>query len=277
MRVLILGCGPSGLAAAQAALDFGADPFIISKTDRPSMLYGCQYLHEPIPGYENVPSTTVSYALIGTPDQYREKVYGDKWTGKVSPEDFVGEHNAWDIRETYSRLWADLIGSGRISLFVRGEITEGWIPTAMGPPPFLIISSIPAPAMCTKRSVHGFYSHAIFANGTTNEEPIHGNAILCDGTDAHSWYRISNVFGYRTIEWAKLPPPGTIAANVIKPLRTDCDCYPSVLRVGRYGTWDKSYLVHKVYGDVISALRATQSPAEYVADYLDERKGPWRM
>lgn len=274
MRVMILGCGPAGLVAAQAALDSGADPYIISKTDNPSMLYGCQYLHAPIPGYEDIPSTTVSYALIGTPEEYRAKVYGDKWHGKVSPEDFVGEHSAWDIRETYGRLWARLIGSGRVPLYAREPVSDGWIPASFRPGPDYIISTIPAPAMCRQRSIHAFNSHVIFANGTTNEEPIYDNAILCDGTEAHSWYRVSNVFGYRTIEWSRLPPPGTIAANVIKPLSTDCDCYPSVIRVGRYGTWDKSYLVHRVYPDVTEALRPSPGSG---ADFLDERQGPWRM
>ena len=270
MRVMILGCGPAGLVAAKAALDCGADPYIISKTDQPSMLYGCQYLHAPIPGYEDVPSTTVSYKLIGTPEQYRQKVYGGMWAGKVSPEDFVGEHNAWDIRETYARIWAGLIGSGRVPLYAREPVSEGWIPASFNPGPDYVISTIPAPAMCHMRSIHNFQSHAIFANGSTNEEPIYDNAILCDGTNAHSWYRISNVFGYRTIEWAKLPPPGTIAANVIKPLVTDCTCYPSVIRVGRYGTWSKGYLVHMTYPDVRKALEPSTG-------FLDERTGPWRM
>ena len=76
-----------------------------------------------------------------------------------------------------------------------------------------------------------------FGEWRTREEEIDDNSIVCDGTDEHAWYRIASVFGYRTIEWSRLPPPGTIAANVTKPLYTDCDCYPTVLRVGRYGTW----------------------------------------
>ena len=55
MRVVILGCGPAGLAAAKAATDLGRETVIVSQSDLPSMLYGCQYLHAPVPGYENVP------------------------------------------------------------------------------------------------------------------------------------------------------------------------------------------------------------------------------
>ena len=171
-------------------------------------------------------------------------------------------------------MWYDLILSGRVPILVRSKITDGWIPVDLSKPS-VIISTIPAPAMCHMRTIHNFQSHVIFANGTTREEEIDDNSIVCDGTDEHAWYRIASVFGYRTIEWSRLPPPGTIAANVTKPLYTDCDCYPTVLRVGRYGTWSKGSLVHEVYPAVAEFLEAGQ--ARGWADFLDSRKGPWKM
>jgi hypothetical protein len=48
-RVLILGCGPAGLFAAQAAKNAGADYRILSKR-RKSEMFGAQFLQSPIAG-----------------------------------------------------------------------------------------------------------------------------------------------------------------------------------------------------------------------------------
>lgn len=261
MRVLILGCGPAGLVAARAAIDSGHQAVIVSKTARASQQWGCQYLHAPVPGYEDVPSVRVSYRLNGTPEDYRRKVYGNLWQGKVSPEDFIGEHMAWDIRETYERMWNDLTFSGKVRINVQ-NVSDGKIPTIQQYKPDHIISTIPAPALCYKN--HMFNSHSIWANGSTTVGDLTDNSIVCDGTPERDWYRISNVFGYRTAEWCWRPletAPGTMglperipAVCVLKPLSTDCDCHPSVMRAGRYGTWSKGYLVHQVYPAVTEAL-----------------------
>lgn len=264
--IVILGCGPAGLAAAKAVLDFGHEPVIISNTDQPSTLYGCQYLHAPIPGYSGVPSVRVNYSLNGTPDQYRLKVYGASWKGKVSPEDFAGEHDAWDIRETYRRLWSDLIEDQRAGLIV-SKVTSGRIPLAGSLRPSLIISSIPARALC--HELHTFNGHTIWANGSTSVGIVAENSIVCDGTPERMWYRISNVFGYVTTEWTLPPARHEGAVPVVKPLSTDCDCHPEIMRVGRYGAWEKARLVHEVYPSVMRALSPSRN--------LDERTGGWRM
>jgi hypothetical protein len=255
VKVVILGCGPAGLAAASAAVILGHRVVIISKSSAPSKLYGCQYLHAPIPGYEDVPSVRVRYELRGTAEQYRRKVYGEEWQGKVSPEDFIGEHDAWDIRETYARMWEHLIGTLRIPI-----IYNDASPSRIGElrnrirhlRPDRIISAIPAPALCVNN--HTFTGHQIWANGSTTEDEVTPNLVLCDGTLSVRWYRMSDVFGYRTTEWASRPPAGMNAVPVLKPLATDCDCWPEFLRVGRYGSWRKSALVHEVYPAVVNAL-----------------------
>src|SRR4051794_14558085 len=105
MRIAVLGCGPAGLMAAHAAKVCGADVDIFSRK-RKSELFGCQYLHAPIPGMTDVAPVTVRYMLNGDIEGYRRKVYGDTWDGEVSPEDLLGNHDAWDIRRTYDNLWA---------------------------------------------------------------------------------------------------------------------------------------------------------------------------
>lgn len=251
-RVVILGCGPAGLAAASAAVSSGRETVIISNTEQPSKLYGCQYLHAPIPGYDDASHVRVSYRLAGTAEQYRRKVYGDAWHGKVSPEDFVGDHDAWDIRETYEHMWQDLIVGQQTGLIV-ARIMKGRIPLIHSLRPELVVSTVPAQALCSKPA-HTFTGHYIWADGSTIE--IAGdNEVICDGTSEQSWYRISNVFGYRTTEWASKPHKSAHSMSVVKPLWTNCDCHPEIMRAGRYGAWEKKRLVHEVYPAVMEALK----------------------
>lgn len=254
-KVVILGCGPSGLAAAEAAVSSGYQVLIASHTDQPSTQYGCQYLHAPIPGHESVSNTRVGYHLNGTADQYRHKVYGNKWPGKVSPEDFVGEHDAWDIRATYRSMWASLHTDKRVTFATVPVIKYGFIPEEIFDfIPEVIISTIPAPSLCSNRN-HQFLNHVIYARGGTAPELGVVDQIFCDGTDDHEWYRTAIVFGYRTVEWSKRPNDGLTISAVAKPLKTNCDCRPDIYRVGRYGKWEKGYLVHQVYPEVENILR----------------------
>lgn len=253
-RVVILGCGPAGLAAASAVVSSGREAVIISNTDQPSKLYGCQYLHAPIPGYDDASHVRVAYRLEGTPEQYRRKVYGNAWHGKVSPEDFLGDHDAWDIRETYARMWQDLIVSQQAGLII-SRIMKGRIPLIHSLRPELIVSTIPAQSLCFQPK-HEWGTYTIWANGSTAAmQHARDNEVVCDGTPERPWYRVSNVFGYQTTEWASKPHHSTGATPVIKPLWTDCNCHPEVLRAGRYGAWEKKRLVHEVYPAVIKALQ----------------------
>jgi hypothetical protein len=255
MNVAVLGCGPSGLAVALAAVNSGHKVLIASSTTAPSQQYGCQYLHAPIPGYEHVQHVRVEYHLNGTADEYRKKVYGKKWEGKVSPEDFVGEHDAWDIRASYMGMWRDLHANDKIMFRKIDRIKWGVIADdvyAFGPDK--IFSTVPARDLCYGGDAHRFTSHRIYASGSNKQGTDVVNTVVCDGTRRTDWYRNACVFGYRTIEWSKRPINGDLVVPVTKPLATDCTCYPEIHRIGRYGKWQKSYLVHQAYPEVMEIL-----------------------
>jgi hypothetical protein len=247
---LILGCGPAGLFAAHALVSRGWEVAIVSNK-RKSEMFGAQYLHRPIPGLSSASTgRTVHYLLEGTVEGYREKVYGRRSGVAVSPETLGQSHSAWDIREAYGTAWElykDLIQPQTVDPL--------WIASAVGSKQFArVISTIPAPKLCVD-SQHSFDSQAVWAIGDAPERGIFCPVteaqpfqVICNGSQYTGWYRNANIFGYRTAEWggARKPPLEGIA-GIEKPLSTNCDCLPEVIRLGRYGEWRKGVLAHEAY------------------------------
>ena len=260
MDVVIFGCGPAGLMAAHGAIAGGADTLRILSKKRKSELFGAQYLHAPIPGTAlDSDSVMVNYLLMGDPDAYRAKIYGDTWDGTVSPEDLSEPHKAWDIRATYDWLWSEYeqyIDDRELTpANVDGRVER----TA----PDVVISTIPRPALCQRG--HTFGSADVYAAG---DAPARGisipytcddNMVLCNGNDSPHWYRLSNIFGHKTVEWPMSDdtrPPINGAAVVRKPTFHNCDCHPGFVYAGRYGRWEKGVLSHTAYVDAFEAVGA---------------------
>jgi hypothetical protein len=231
-----------------------ADVVVISRKLK-STLYGAQYLHAPIPGYSPDECVSVHYKMNGTTDDYRRKVYGPMWDGLVSPEDLAQFHYAWDIRETYDRLWEDFSGlvedttldRAGVRWLVDGDTKWGRFD--------VIFSSIPEPDICTQG--HQFKSVTIRAAGDAPElgisipyRNVAENTVMCNGEDHPSYYRLSRIFGHRTVEWPEWVDPPIHHVNVKKPLSNNCNCWAPIMRVGRYGKWEKGVLTHHAYEEV---------------------------
>lgn len=256
-RVVVLGCGPAGLISAYAAeREFKAEVKILS-VKRPSQLYGCQYLHAPIPGVTlDSGGDLVSYELHGTAEQYRKKVYGS-FTPPVSPQQYAGDHLAWDLRQTYATLYERFESSivdVRLSPVDIVPMLSDFMPDAC-------ISSVPAPVLCQSGDRHTFTDVTCWAigDGPGQYVPLRPDpfTVVCNGYPETSWYRACNVFGYTTVEWPghKRKPPIEGVVPFAKPLSTDCDCMPSILRVGRYGTWQKGILSHEAYDATVRKVK----------------------
>jgi len=212
-------------------------------------MYGAQYLHAPIPGLSFDNGKTLRYHLIGSVEEYRRKVYGNA-NVTVSPESLEEAHQAWDIRDAYLRAW-DLYSDLIVPI---DTISADWVKLQINSRDFAcIISTIPAPILCWNPE-HKFNSKNVWGIGDAPERgifaPVRVNPMTVElsGERDTGWYRASNVFGYHTVEWpeGKRPPLSDIAA-ISKPISTDCDCFPEVLRLGRYGTWTKGVLAHHAY------------------------------
>lgn len=249
MKVAVLGCGPAGLMAAHAIAQAGVEPIIFSRKQK-SPLFGAQYLHAPIPGAGSGNAVRIEYSLRGTPGMYRRKVYGPMWDGTVSPEDLEESHAAWDIRQTYDNLWemyhpliqpTEIDPAGVRFLFDRNEFD-------------FIINTIPLSQLCHQG--HAFRATEIVAAGDAPQIGVDvgfiykcdDNTVVCNGESSPSWYRLSRIFDHTTVEWPiSVNPPLPTASKVMKPLGHLCDCWPDLIKVGRYGSWEKGVLSHDAY------------------------------
>lgn len=262
----ILGCGPAGLFAAHALDRSGWTFDIYSKHARKSQMYGAQYLHEPIPHLTQSLPRQVSYQLRGTATGYCEKVYGNYAVGSVSVDTLAKSHPSWDIREAYDNAWDRYKGF----VYDQDITAENFIASRIENRYDLVISTIPAPALCLKPGLHQFRSQKIWAYG---DAPDRGQLIpfqcaeqtvICDGTPETGWYRLSNIFGHKTVEYPhRVKPPLSNASEVIKPIAHNCDCLPAwdgkkgtgILRLGRYGKWQKGVLSHESYYETMSVAK----------------------
>lgn len=265
MKAFILGAGPAGMFAAHAAHQAGYTPVIFTEKRRKSTMFGAQYLHEPIPGLTRSKGMEIQYKMEGDVEGYRSKIYGKSgYTGVVSPELFAArEAFAWDIREAYNAAWdvygPNVTGVGRIKMATIAGMREG-------EPAAPIFSSLPLMQLCSNRN-HIFTEASVWALG---DAPVLGQVVgqdcppmtvICSGRPEDSWYRISNLYDHKTVEWplraSYVDGVDPAAAVVNKPLRTTCTCLSNlaVIPIGRYGRWTKGVLSHTAYLDAQEALK----------------------
>lgn len=266
IRVAILGCGPAGLFAAHAAAGLGAQIDILSKP-RKSFMRGAQYLHQPIPGLSSEPFQ-IDYRLEGTTDGYRDKVYGEDSSVDVSPESLVGTHDAWDIREAYDAAWecykSDITPW---HLGDKGLSEHG----ALGFPRSdydLILSTVPAKLLCNTQGYWNnddrceFNSEKVWSTNFVKRFGAFSgeddNIVVCSGEPDDWWYRASRIHGWENTEYPHSHrPSGDNVWEVEKPIDNNCYCNPSVVRLGRYGTWTKGILAHEAFYKAEEAVLQT--------------------
>ncbi len=249
MKVLILGAGPAGLMAAHAAAVTNNDVFMFSKK-RKSYMRGAQYLHAPIPMFSTNPFT-IDYKLEGTVEGYRDKVYGPDPRIQVSVQTLVGSHFAWDMREAYDGLW-NTYGKYVEDLEINPESLRKILKEG---DPHVIVSSIPAPALCMNTD-HMFQSETVWVTEYFRGGP-ENNVVICNGEPDVPWYRTSRIQNWANTEYPnnhKPPLTGDKIHEVLKPIKTNCNCWPEIHRVGRYGTWTKGVLSHEAYYSVFNHL-----------------------
>jgi hypothetical protein len=252
MKVAVLGCGPAGLMAAHAAVLNGDEVTIISKKQK-SHIHGAQYGHKAVPELNDHrrPDARIRYVKIGERKVYASKVYGDP-DAPCSWDHFEeGLHKGWSLHDTYERLWA------RYSRLVRD--TKGVTPylydMTIRPHYDLVISSIPAYSLCHRKDEHRFDRvHVSFKQGDPVEimQSFDENIIVYSGQPLDGWYRASRIFGHSWREFGGVRDDADFQG--VKPIGTNCDCYPEIRRVGRFGRWQKGALTTDAFYYTLKTL-----------------------
>lgn len=280
MKVCVIGCGPAGLAAAHAAIGLGADVSIVAPK-RKTPQNGPVTLQHPIPGISTGhPDGYVRQLVIGGSIlDYRLKLYGDV-NVNINGDIMRAGYDTWRVQEAYDKMWelySDLISDRSV------DPTEvQWLETTND----LVVSSAPAPnlcyhgcgnAGCVRHPNHDFRSVQIALKFTTSYPDQPDNTIIYNayrgdtfpstfpsrayGMDSR-WVRSSSIFGVRVTDYKPedCPNPDLI---IHKPLGTDCDCHPKVLRVGRYGKWHNLAWIDSAYTDTREAIMSMTHQHEW--------------
>ena len=254
MRVAVLGCGPSGLAAAHAAVGLEAEVTIFApKHQTPQN--GPLLIQRPIPGINNDhPDGTIHQVVIGGSIlDYRYKLYGDVNIG-INGDILQPSYHAWHHRETYTRLWAlysDLI----LDVSVEPESLA-----SMHNDFDLVVSTANAKALCRRN--HHFEYKAVQVTPLAEYPEQPANTIIFNAGDEFGWVRSSRIFGAEVTEWELHAKPGRRSRIIMKPISTNCDCYPHVLRTGRFGAWQNEVWVDTAYWATYTALESMERSAE---------------
>lgn len=271
MNVAVLGYGPAGLIAAKVLMDEGHDVEVIGAGGK-SIIGGAQYLHENVMNPHNTkPEGYIDFLKMGRRDLYAQKVYGDQ-SVDVSWDHYSGCVEAWALRPVYDQLW-EFFADKLIHDTFNGISLGGLVNTERYE---MIFSSIPASALCLFPSHHTFprVNIALVPYSPVNDLQ---NVVLYSGRGCDPWYRTSCIFGEPWTEFGAAQVERLGQATYVfddtfedaedgahqypvhrgfKPMGTDCDCHPEVVRIGRFGLWDRQILLHHVPAQVRAALEA---------------------
>ncbi len=257
MHVIVIGCGPAGLAAAHAAVGLGADVQIIGPKKRTPQ-HGPVFLQQPIPGISNThPDGYIKQLVIGGSIlDYKLKLYGDVNISITSDGILREGIHTWSVQRAYVNMWemySRLIVDTSLKPDEVDELRAD-----------LIISTAPAPDLCLERgcNIAGCTTHmthefksipiALFFEASYPNQPI--NTIIYNAHEEPKWVRSSNVFGNEVTEYKPEDAPQEPDLIIRKPLSTNCDCHPHVLRCGRFGAWNNMAWIDSSYYKTRTAI-----------------------
>jgi hypothetical protein len=258
MKVIVIGCGPSGLAAAHAAAGLGADIHIIGpKKQTPQR--GPIMLHRPIPGINNDHPTGYVRQIVvgGSILDYRLKLYGDvniAINGDILEPGF----HTWPVPEAYDKMW-EMYQDRIEDRFVHPRELPDLADSCD-----LVVTTAPANQLCWHPASHEFASVPIALVFNTVFPNQIDNTVIYNARSEDTWVRSSSIFGARVTEYK---PEDCPDADLIirKPLFTTCDCNPRILRTGRFGRWHNETWIDHAYYDTRTALVSIERSAEWQA------------
>lgn len=261
MKVAVLGAGTDGLIAAHACQQAGVSPQVYSRKVK-TKVGGAQYLDRAIPGLNrpDKPETIIHHLVRGDEFAYRRKVYSahpslteiseraDVYNGMREP--------AWSLRRAYNELWGrweSQVLDNEIDVRFVAKLLDGHD---------LVFSTVPLMSICSHRSgaYHNFHLRQSLIAPVMLEKLV-SDTVVWDGTRTSAWFRTSLVFGEVATEWPAGAPVPTLdkLMKVTMPIASDCNCWPSVVRLGRYGAWSRKEDTSEVFTRVISTLEGAKA------------------
>lgn len=255
LKVIVIGCGPAGLAAAHAATGQGAVVEVIApKKMTPQR--GPLLIQRPIPGINNDHPDGMIYQRVigGSILDYRYKLYGDINIG-INGDILQPHYAAWRHGTTYARLWELYSG-----LIVDRTVGIGEM-QSIHQRADLVVSTANARDLCFQEDEHTFTSARVALTPMHRMPEQPDNTIVFNAGTQYQWVRSSRIFGNEVTEW--IPDQAPARARLIeKPISTDCDCYPHILRTGRFGAWKNETWVDTAYFDTYATLESIKRAKE---------------
>jgi hypothetical protein len=243
VNVAVIGCGPSSLAAAWAAIGLGCKVTIFAPKVK-SKIRGAVLLHEPIPGITDTqPEAYVPQIVIGGDiDDYGRKVYGSDYVprGAAYGDPFRKGFHTWSVPMQYDRLWdrfKDAILDAEVDMQMLSKLIDRYD---------LVINTAPATQFCAFKNEHVFHSSAIDLTWELMYPGQVDNTIVYSADPEDDWARSSSIFGSVVTEWVGGKAPEG-AHRIWKPTGTTCDCFPQVFRTGRFGAWSNLQWIETAY------------------------------
>jgi hypothetical protein len=239
--VTVIGAGPSGLAAAHAAVGMGCFVRILAPKEKTPQR-GPIMLHRPIPGINTThPSGYVRQLVIGGSIlDYRLRLYGDV-NISISGDILDPGFHTWPVPEAYDKMWElyekhiedRFLYPGDIDLICKESD--------------LVINTAPIKNLCQERRVHVFKSQPVALVFSTSYPNQPDNTVIYNARDDYKWVRSSLIFGEGVTEY-KVEDYFEPDLVIYKPLSTNCNCHPKMLRTGRFGKWhNETWIDHSYY------------------------------
>jgi hypothetical protein len=205
-------------------------------------------LQHPIPGINTShPDGYVRQIVVGGSIlDYRLKLYGDvnvNINGNIMRPGF----DTWRVQEAYDKMWglySDLIKDCEVTPFHAEQLVEY---------NDLVVCTAPAKRLCFYKGGHEFLSVPIALKFRTSVPNQPDNTVVYSARSEDEWVRSSSIFGVAVTDYKpeNCPDPDLI---IYKPLGTNCDCHPKMLRVGRYGKWHNLAWIDSAYTETREAL-----------------------
>jgi hypothetical protein len=256
MKVTVIGAGPAGLAAAHAASGLGCEAEIIAPREKTPQR-GPLLLQRPLPGItKDHPDGYIKQLVIGgSVLDYRYKLYGDV-NININGDVLQPGYHAWQLDRAYDELWE------RYSPLIDGRVIGSRELAELSSGDNLVVSTAPLSNLCSMQRHHDFRSKAVALTPGASYPNQPANTIVFNAGRDESWVRSSDVFGHKVTEWPVTDAPEGHRI-ILKPISTNCNCFPRVLLTGRFGKWRNETWVDTAYYDVRDAIISARNGSEW--------------